>query len=50
LKLAGGEMVCRVTVVVQSTDDGKPVRILSRDEDTRYLRVSPPKPPDTKAR
>jgi len=49
LKLAGGEMICRVTLVVQSTDDGKPVRILSRDEDTRYLRVTPPKTSDTEA-
>ena len=48
LKLAGGEMRCRLTVVLHAAHDGKPVRILSRTEDTRYLRVGPPDTPRRK--
>ena len=42
LKLAGGTMKSRVTLTVdlEDTEAGKSIRILSREEETRYVRTA----------
>ena len=43
LKLAGGQMKSRLTLTVhlKDADAGKSIRILSREEETRYVRTKP---------